>query len=48
MVLRRHADQIVRQRLAEYPAVTLVGPRQCGKTTLAQSFGSTQAEEERF
>jgi len=28
----------VRQRLAEYPAVALVGPRQCGKTTLAHSF----------
>ena len=29
----------VRQRLARYPAVALVGPRQCGKTTLAQALG---------
>ena len=26
-------------RLASYPAVALVGPRQCGKTTLARSLG---------
>ena len=26
-------------RLAAYPAVALVGPRQCGKTTLARSLG---------
>ncbi|MDY7009914.1 MAG: ATP-binding protein [Planctomycetota bacterium] len=25
--------------MAAYPAVTLIGPRQCGKTTLAQSLG---------
>lgn len=29
----------LRRRLARYPAVALVGPRQCGKTTLAQSLG---------
>jgi len=38
-VLRRTAESVVRRRLAEYPAVVLVGPRQCGKTTLARSFG---------
>lgn len=27
------------QHLQRYPAVALVGPRQCGKTTLAQSMG---------
>ncbi len=27
------------ERLGAYPAVALVGPRQCGKTTLAQSLG---------
>jgi predicted AAA+ superfamily ATPase len=27
------------RRLADYPAVALLGPRQCGKTTLAQSLG---------
>lgn len=38
-MLRRTAESVVRGRLAEYPAVALVGPRQCGKTTLARSFG---------
>ncbi len=31
---------LLRQRLARYPAVALVGPRQCGKTTLARSLGA--------
>ena len=30
---------VLRARLAEYPAVAVVGPRQCGKTTLARSLG---------
>ena len=30
---------LLRARLVAYPAVALVGPRQCGKTTLAQSLG---------
>lgn len=29
----------LQRRLAAYPAVALVGPRQCGKTTLAKSLG---------
>ncbi len=37
MVPRTIAD-VVRRRLARYPAVALVGPRQCGKTTLARAF----------
>lgn len=36
----RRAAAKVRQRLAAFPAVTLIGPRQCGKTTLAQTFAS--------
>jgi predicted AAA+ superfamily ATPase len=32
---------LVRARLRELPAVTLVGPRQCGKTTLARSLSKT-------
>ena len=38
MIPRRIA-RVVETRLAQYPAVTLVGPRQCGKTTLAKSLG---------
>jgi predicted AAA+ superfamily ATPase len=40
-MIRRHAEQEVRRRLAAAPAVVLVGPRQCGKTTLARSLGGT-------
>ncbi len=35
---RRAIAGLVRQRLRDYPAVALVGPRQCGKTTLARTF----------
>ena len=37
----------LRRRLARYPAVALVGPRQCGKTTLAQSLGGAYYDLER-
>ena len=30
---------LVRQRLAKFHAVAIVGPRQYGKTTLARQFG---------
>jgi len=42
---------VVRERLAQFPAVTIVGPRQCGKTTLArtlaQDYFNLEAPEER-
>ena len=28
----------IRRKLATYPAVAILGPRQCGKTTLARRF----------
>lgn len=37
-MIRRQVQQQVLERLAATPAVALVGPRQCGKTTLAQSM----------
>lgn len=37
MISRRYVS-IVRDKLSKYPAVALLGPRQCGKTTLAQSL----------
>ena len=37
-MLRRSTRQLIRERLRAYPAVALVGPRQCGKTTLAQGM----------
>ena len=33
------SDSLLRERLSRYPAAALVGPRQCGKTTLARSLG---------
>jgi uncharacterized protein len=35
----RKVARVVRRRLAENPAVALVGPRQSGKTTLARALG---------
>lgn len=42
MIPRRLAP-IVRQRLAEFPAVGLLGPRQVGKSTLAQTIAQEMA-----
>lgn len=39
MIVERKVASTVRDRLAQYPAVALVGPRQAGKTTLARSLG---------
>lgn len=38
-MISRLVQPTVLERLKTYPAVALVGPRQCGKTTLAQSMG---------
>jgi predicted AAA+ superfamily ATPase len=35
-VLERLATAVIRERLRDAPAVVVVGPRQCGKTTLAR------------
>ncbi len=40
-MLSRHLLPELRRRLTRYPAVALVGPRQCGKTTLARTLGGT-------
>jgi uncharacterized protein len=37
-MVRRAIVPLVRQRLREFPAAALVGPRQCGKTTLARTL----------
>ena len=37
-MIPRALDSILRQRLAELPAVALTGPRQVGKTTLALQY----------
>lgn len=37
-MIKRDLTKLVNRRLEKYPAVGLVGTRQCGKTTLAKSF----------
>lgn len=37
-MLTRALSALIAQRLALFPALTLVGPRQCGKTTLARTL----------
>lgn len=50
-MIERTLTFLVRQRLTQFPAVTLVGPRQCGKTTLARTLArryfNLEAPEER-
>jgi len=37
-MLKRQVRRLLLERLKSYPAVALIGPRQCGKTTLARSL----------
>ncbi|MDV3257053.1 MAG: hypothetical protein LOX97_04570 [Sphingomonas sp.] len=39
MMIKRRIEAILRERLAEVPAVALLGPRQVGKTTMALTSG---------
>src|ERR1041385_1150146 len=38
-MIRRGLQTLLGERLSRFPAVALVGARQCGKTTLARSLG---------
>jgi uncharacterized protein len=38
-MIRRAHTSLIRQRLRKFPAVAILGPRQCGKTTLAKQLG---------
>ena len=40
-IYKRHIEPRLREALADTPVVLLQGPRQCGKTTLAQMVGET-------
>ena len=37
-MVARTIERLISERLEAYPAVALVGPRQCGKTTLARAM----------
>lgn len=39
-MIQREAVQLIQEMLRQFPAVGLVGARQCGKTTLAKTFGT--------
>ena len=43
---RRLAAALLRARLARFPAVALLGPRQCGKTTLGRSLSARYYDAE--
>ncbi len=43
MMFERLADALIEQRLARFPAVALLGPRQVGKTTLALGIAARHA-----
>src|SRR5512139_1921154 len=38
IMISRLLESLIQDRLARSPAVGLIGPRQCGKTTLSRSF----------
>ena len=38
-MIPRKIAPVLHRRLGSFPAVAMVGPRQCGKTTLARSLG---------
>ena len=41
-MLQRQKLTLVRERLNQFPAVALLGPRQVGKTTLAEQIAADQ------
>lgn len=38
-MINRSLTSLIRSRLSKFPAVVILGPRQCGKTTLARELG---------
>lgn len=42
MIIRKHYLETIRQRLKSFPVVSVLGPRQVGKTTLAQEIAGEQ------
>jgi predicted AAA+ superfamily ATPase len=48
LLARKKLTTIVERAFAVHPAVTLTGPRQCGKTTLARQFAAAAREASFF
>jgi hypothetical protein len=42
MIVRKHYLELIRDRLKSFPVVSVLGPRQVGKTTLAREIASEQ------
>ena len=42
MVTRKQYLELIRERLKNFPVVSVLGPRQVGKTTLAQEIAGEQ------
>ena len=47
LIPRSHAIRRIARSFRAHPAVALIGPRQCGKTTLAELFGKDYAAMDR-
>lgn len=45
-MLTRGVREVVERRLKDYPAVAIVGPRQCGKTTLSRTLDGAYLDME--
>ncbi len=43
MITRKHYLEMIRERLKSFPVVSVLGPRQVGKTTLAQEIAGEQS-----
>lgn len=42
MITRKHYLDLIRERLKSFPVVSVLGPRQVGKTTLARVIAGEQ------
>lgn len=48
MIQRSQSEAAIATGLNEFPVTILLGPRQCGKTTLARDFAATHTGETTF